>query len=267
MAVTKAKIEKLARALFPRYGIKDVGSLVATIVKYRNNDGYAAIGRPEGGWSWFASRASTVATPSRVTLSFPADYRRDAEQAREDLYRQLENASFSVMSEDEVEAAMKSKPGTAASARSVAPLPKKTPPAQLDREIAEVLAKADIKPISESSYLGGLRYKTETYGPGGTRSITEVVSPPSRDLGMARAEHLAEALRGLGHEAEAFRQHGQWNAVGVHRVEPGTAGTWRHVVSFTDGGLLVPFAGGGRGNPWRGGPEHNAVEEAARWHP
>ena len=231
MAVTKAKIEKFARALFPRYGIKDVGNLVSTIVKYHNNDGYVAISRPEGGWSWFASRGGTVVTPSRVTLSFPADYRRDAEQAREDLYRQLEDASFSVMSEDEVEAAMKSKPG-AASTR--APIPKKTPPAQLDREIAEVLAAP----------------KTS-----------------SDKLGLARAEHLAEALRGLGHEAEAFRQFGQWNSVGVHRVGPGTAGTWRHIVSFTDDGKLVPFAGGGHGNPWRGGPAHNAVEEAARWRP
>ena len=44
--------------------------------------------------------------------------------------------------------------------------------AQLDADIAEVLTK----PISESSYLGGLRYKTEVYGPGGTRSIP----PPVR---------------------------------------------------------------------------------------
>lgn len=240
MAVTKVKIEKLARALFPRYGIKDVGSLVATITKYRNNDGYVAISRPEGGWSWFAARGSTVVTPSRVTLSFPADYRRDAARAREDLYRQLEDAAYSVMSEDEVEAAMRSKSGAAASMRATttAQPPKKTPPAQLDREIAEVLDQLKTAPLS--------------------------------NLGMARAEYLANTLRGLGHEAEAFRQYNQWNAVGVHRVGPGTAGTWRQIVVFTDAGKLQPPAGGaayGTGNPWRGGPEHRAVEEAAQWRP
>jgi hypothetical protein len=236
MTVTKKKIEQLARALFPRYGIHDVGNLVATIVKYRNNDGYVVIGRPEGRWSWHAARGSTVVTPSRVTLAFAADYRRNAEQAREDLYRQLEDAAFSVMSEDEVELAMKSKPGKPGAASTKAPpsLPK-TPPAQLEREIADVLAAS----------------KTKVSG----------------NLGKVRAEHLATALRVLGHEAEAFRQYDQWNAVGVHRVRPGTAGTWRHIVSFTADGKLVPFAGGGRGNPWRGGPEHRAVEEAASWHP
>ena len=100
MAVMKAKIEKLSRALFPRYGVHDVGSLIATIVKYRNKDGYAAIGRPEGRWSWFAAPGSTAVTPNRVMLAFSSDYRRDAAQAREDLYRQLEDASYSVLSED-----------------------------------------------------------------------------------------------------------------------------------------------------------------------
>ena len=97
-----------------------------------------------------------------------------------------------------------------------------------------------------------------------------LAAPRTENLGKARAEHLAEALRGLGHEAEAFRQYGQWNAVGVHRVGPGTAGTWRHIVAFTDDGKLVPPAGGttyGTGNPWRYGPNHDAVEEAARWRP
>lgn len=229
MKVTKTKIEQLARALFPRYGIHDAGSLVATIVKYRSNDGYVVIGRPEGRWSWHAARGSTVVTPNRVTLSFPADYRRKADQAREDLYRQLEDATLSVMSEDEMEAAV-----SRASGKSTPTSAKKTPAAQLDREIAEALAS----PTS------------------------------SRNLGKERAEHLAAALRSLGHDAEAFRQYGQWNAVGVHRVGPGTAGTWRHVVAFTDDGKLVPPAGGpsyGTGNPWRYGPEHDAVEEAARW--
>ncbi len=225
--VTKKKIEQLARALFPRYGIKDVASLVSTIVKYRSNDGHVKIWRPEGGWSWFASPGTTVATPSMVALKFPADYRRTAAMARDDLYRQLEDASLSVMSEDEIEAALRAKPGAAASTAPSAP--KKTP-AQLDREIAEVLAA------------------------------------PKTNLGQARADRLADALRGLGHEAEAFRQYGR-NSVGVHRVGPSTAGTWRQIVSFTDEGSLVPFAGGGRGNPWRHGAEHRAVEETASWRP
>lgn len=104
--VTKQKIEQLARALFPQHGIKDVAGLVSTIVKYRNNDGHVKIWRPDGGWSWFASPGTTVATPGLVALRFSADYRRTAAQARDDLYRQLENASLSVMSEYEIEAAM-----------------------------------------------------------------------------------------------------------------------------------------------------------------
>ena len=230
MKITQKKIEQLARALFPRYGIKDVGSLVATIVKHHNNDGYVAIFRPDGGWSWFAARGSTVATPSRITLYFPADFRRNAAQAREDLYRQLEDASLSVMSEDEIEAAVARATGKPL---PEVPAPKKTA-AQLDREIAEVLT-------------------------------------PSVNLGMARAEHLAEALRRLGHEVGVFKYNNdKWNAVGVHRVGSGTAGTWRHVVMFTNDGKLVPPAGGpsfGTGNPWRYGPEHDAVEKTASWQP
>lgn len=104
--VTKKKIEQLARALFPQHGIKDVTSLLATITKYRNNDGHVKIWRPEGGWSWFSSPGTTVATPSTVTLKFSADYRRTGEQARNDLYRQLEDATLGVMSEEEMEAAL-----------------------------------------------------------------------------------------------------------------------------------------------------------------
>lgn len=106
MAVTNAKIARLARALFPRYGIQDIPSLVATISKYKSRDGHVSISRPDGGWSWLASPGSTAATPNRVTLAFRADYRRDARSAREDLYRKLEDATLEVMSEDELEAAM-----------------------------------------------------------------------------------------------------------------------------------------------------------------
>jgi hypothetical protein len=83
-------------------------------------------------------------------------------------------------------------------------------------------------------------------------------------LGMARAEFLAEALRNLGHVAEAFQQYGQ-PAVGVDRVQPWTTGTWMRIVTFTNEGELVNFAGGSRGNPWRHGPEHDAVERACRF--
>jgi hypothetical protein len=57
------------------------------------------------------------------------------------------------------------------------PQPKKSH-AQIKREVDEVLTKAEIKPTSESSYLGGLRYKTEVYGPGGNRPIGEALSRP-----------------------------------------------------------------------------------------
>jgi len=135
--VTKKKIEQLARALFPQHGIKDVTSLLATIVKYRNNDGHVKIWRPEGGWSWFSSPGTTVATPSMVTLKFPADYRRTGDQARDDLYRQLEDATLGVMSEDEMEAA---KARAAAPGHAAHHAAKKTA-AQLDREVTEFLAR------------------------------------------------------------------------------------------------------------------------------
>lgn len=233
MAVTKAKLEKLSRALFPRYGIYDVSSLIATIVKYRNNDGYIAIGRPDGRWSWFAARGSTVVTPNRVTLAFPSDYRRNAVQARENLYRQLEDATLSVMSEDEVEAVLRLKKSGSPVLNAESSF--KIPTRQLDHEIAETLAAPKTVP----------------------------------NLGMARAERLANTLRSLGKEAEAFRQYNQWNAVGVQRLKPGTAGTWMQVVAFSDDGKLIPPAGGpafGTGNPWRYGPLHDAVEEVMRWH-
>lgn len=50
--------------------------------------------------------------------------------------------------------------------------------AQIKREIDEVLTKTKVKPFSESSYLGGLRYKAEVYGPGGNRTIGEALPRP-----------------------------------------------------------------------------------------
>ncbi len=239
MSATKAQ---LARALFPRFGIKDVASLVAAIVKYRNRDGHVKIWRPEGGWSWFASPGVTVATPSMVALRFPADYRRDAAQARDDLYRQLEDASLSVMSEDEIEVAAGSARrrqgrGTSRASSAIPVEPAMGPPSavQIEHEVAEILS-----------------------------------APSPFNLGMARAERLAEGLRALGHEALAFRQYGMWNSVGVHRVGRGTTGEWRQIVTFFDDGRLQPPAGGsayGTGNPWRHGPEHDLVEAVLRWVP
>lgn len=209
MPVTKAKIEQLARALFPRSGIKDVASLVATIVKYRDRDGHVKIWRSEGGWSWHASPGATVVTPSLVTLWFPADHRRDAAQARDDLYRQLEDASLSVMSEDEIEVA------TGAARR------------RRGRETPRVPSATPISPPpAEPPRVSTAQIKHE---------VAKILStPPPSNLGMARAERLAEGLRALGHEAEAFRQYGMWNSVGVHRVGRGTAGEWRQIVTFFD---------------------------------
>lgn len=243
MKITNKKIEHLSRALLPKYGLHDVPSLVATIKKYRDNDGHVSISRPEGIWSWLRSSKATSVTPSRITLGFRADYRRDAAHAREDLYRQLEDATLAVMSEEEMEDAIagptkkrKKAASPAAPSARAQPSVKKTP-AQLDREIAEVLSASQ---------------------------------PPRVNLGMARAERLAEKLRALGHEAEAYRWYGKHNAVGVHRTGPMTTGTWRQAVLFTDEGDLVPPAGGrhfGTGNPWRYGPEHDAVEEVLAWQP
>lgn len=135
MPTTNAKIEKLSRALFPRHGIKDVASLILTAVKNRGRDGHVKIWRPGGGWAWFASPGSTVVTPSLVSLRFPADIYRDAAHAREDAYRQLEDASLSVMTEDEMEEAIR-RHATPTRAR---PAQKKTA-GQIEREIAEALA-------------------------------------------------------------------------------------------------------------------------------
>jgi hypothetical protein len=86
---------------------------------------------------------------------------------------------------------------------------KKKSVAQLNREIAEALAEAEIKPISESSYLGGLRYKTETYGPGGNRPIAEALSPPKVADPSAKIQaviqHARDAERKLAKIARTRR--------------------------------------------------------------
>lgn len=86
-------------------------------------------------------------------------------------------------------------------------------------------------------------------------------------LGMKRAQHLAAALRAMGHEVEAFVLYGDRCAVGVDRVQYFTAGTWRQIVCFTPDGTLIPPAGGpayGDGNAWRYGAEHDAVVAACK---
>lgn len=60
-----------------------------------------------GDWSWLARPASTVVTPNHIILAFRADYRRNAAQAREDIYRQLEKAIEDTMPEDEAEALLR----------------------------------------------------------------------------------------------------------------------------------------------------------------
>ncbi len=131
MSTTQKKIEQLSRALFPRYGIKDVASLVSTIVRYRGDEGHVKIWRPDGGWNWFRAPGSTTVTPSLVTLRFPADAHRNAARAREDIYRQLEDASLSTMSEEELEAMT----GQHSRAR-----PRKSS-IQLESEISQALAE------------------------------------------------------------------------------------------------------------------------------
>src|SRR5262249_17503067 len=101
------------------------------------------IHRPEGTWSWFAFPGVTAATPSLVTLRFPADRRRNTAQARDDLHRQLEDASLSVMSEDEIEAATQApsrrRVAVNAPARAPEPSPEKAPE-PLEREVRAIAA-------------------------------------------------------------------------------------------------------------------------------
>ncbi len=104
---TNAKIERLAHVLLMKYGLRKVADLVATVAAYNSADGHVKISRPNGDWSWLARPASTVVTPNHIILAFRADYRRNAAQAREDIYRQLENAVESAMPEDEAEALLR----------------------------------------------------------------------------------------------------------------------------------------------------------------
>jgi hypothetical protein len=106
---------------------------------------------------------------------------------------------------------------------------KKTP-AQLQREIDEALAGTAVKPISESSYLGGLRYKTETYGPGGNRPIPDAPtsSKKPRKSKTQRARESAEALEKSQRWLVMFQMPGsQWSYVAVggsgNTMNPDTA--------------------------------------------
>jgi hypothetical protein len=96
--------------------------------------------------------------------------------------------------------------------------------AQIEREIDEVLAKAKIKPISESSYLGGLRYKTEVYGPGGNRPIGEALSLVP---GLPILRHKSGAAKGLfGGRSKlkstaSRKSHAQKKITLLKDIEPG----------------------------------------------
>lgn len=93
---TYAKLEAYARPLFPR-GVHDIVTLVRTAVTYRNRDGHVKIGAHGaecGRWGWFAAAAPTALAPRNGvwhTISFPADHRRTAAQARRELMRALED--------------------------------------------------------------------------------------------------------------------------------------------------------------------------------
>ncbi|HWW76134.1 MAG TPA: hypothetical protein VNZ44_12090 [Pyrinomonadaceae bacterium] len=146
MATGAAKIEKLGRILFPKYGIKDVASMVATAVSNRKRDGHVRIYRPDGGWSWFASPGKTTVTPSLVSLALRSDYRRMAQQARDDIYRELMRATESTTSEDEIDAALGARRKSSKKVRASSSLPsldaldagRARTPAQLDAEIAQI---------------------------------------------------------------------------------------------------------------------------------
>ncbi len=154
---TNPKIERLSRVLFPRHGIKNAASLVATIVQHRNKVGHVKIWRPEGGWGWFAAPGATAVTPSMVTLSFSSDPHRNAARARDELYYQLERATSDVASEDEIDAAL--------ARSSMAPRASRTngsrkTAGQIEREIgvltemAEILERGGFDPTDAERLLG-----------------------------------------------------------------------------------------------------------------
>lgn len=196
MPTTTAKIQRISRALFPRYGIQDVASLVATIVQQRNRDGHVKIWRPEGRFAWFASPASTHVTPSMVTLWFPADHRRTATQARDDLYRRLEDAALSVMPEDEMEAIIQSSVGPAIS--STRPSRKKST-AQIKREIEEAMGSPAEGAHGAEASAGHIAWLDD-----GTREAYE----------QGGEVYIAPSDRPL--DIHGYRQGGRWESSTAH---------------------------------------------------
>lgn len=88
---TAKQIAQLARILLPNYGLANLTSLILTVVHYRRTDGCVMIDRRSGEWSWHSVGTQlTSATLHRITISFPADYRRTAALARAHLYKQIE---------------------------------------------------------------------------------------------------------------------------------------------------------------------------------
>jgi hypothetical protein len=95
----------------------------------------------------------------------------------------------------------------------------KKSPAQLQREINETLAGTDIKPISESSYLGGLRHKTESYGPGGTHTFTAADLPRREAKGLKLSENQKTMLRMALDTGRMSSGRYGWNEMHVRALE------------------------------------------------
>ena len=87
----------------------------------------------------------------------------------------------------------------------------------------------------------------------------EITTP--RTLAEDRAVALATSLRELGHNTRAFAEYGDRISVGCDITHGGR--WWVRVISFALDGSLMSSANGSRGNPWRHGAEHDAVESAA----
>lgn len=82
--------------------------------------------------------------------------------------------------------------------------------------------------------------------------------------GRMAADWLRDQMLLLDCEAEAADAPLYGIGAAVALVGRTTMGNWLHYIHFTAEGKLLPFAGGGRGNPFRGGPAHAAVEAAER---
>lgn len=77
------EIAALARPLFPRTGLQDVGALVDNVVYYHSNAGHVKIWRATGTHNgWFAIADATRIASPWIILGFAADFRRTNTDAR-----------------------------------------------------------------------------------------------------------------------------------------------------------------------------------------